>query len=285
MFAVGWMVSASVATRRRRQEEHRLWVSLAIVTTGLATLYAVVTTERLILGEVALVAIVAAVVTRQRPLTVRQVALGVGAVAAFPILFGLRAGAGGLADTLVGLRRRPLRARRRDGPVLRRVPGGHAVPARRHDPEAVMGHRAVVRPVDIHVPALLPDAQWSRRPARTCRSSVWAGRTEDLSRLSHGASPSGSPWSSSSASSAVSPCARALRCVEWRSCRLRCSRRPTYRVPCSASLLDCSELRSRPTPRAGSIDAAAVRPGASCRADQRATIVPWRGQQTSASRR
>lgn len=106
MFAVGWTVAAAVSTPpEHRRQRHRA-ILLAGCTLGLAGLYALVTTERLVIGQVLLVAIVASIVGARRHLTVRGLILGFAAVGAFPVLFGLRAGVGGLGTTLSGLRRR-----------------------------------------------------------------------------------------------------------------------------------------------------------------------------------
>lgn len=106
MFAVGWTVAAVVATPpEHRRRRHRA-ILLAVGTLGLAGLYALVTTERLVIGQVLLVAIVASVVGARRNLTVKALVLGIAAVGAFPVLFGLRSGVGGLGDTLASLRRR-----------------------------------------------------------------------------------------------------------------------------------------------------------------------------------
>lgn len=106
VFAVGWMVAAAVSTPRERITERRQWTLLAAVTLGVAALYAIVTTERLVLGQVLLAAIVASILAPGRQLRIRQVVIGFGALSTFPVLFGLRAGVGGLAETLSGLRRR-----------------------------------------------------------------------------------------------------------------------------------------------------------------------------------
>jgi len=108
MFAVGWMVAAAVSTPRRRRVERHQWVFLAALTLGIAGLYALITTERLVVGQVLLAAIVASVVSSRRQLSLRQIVVGLVALGAFPVLFGLRAGVGGLGDTLAGLRRRIL---------------------------------------------------------------------------------------------------------------------------------------------------------------------------------
>lgn len=106
MFAVGWMVAAAVSTPRERLAERRQWTLLAAVTLAVAATYALVTTERLVLGQVVSAAIVASIVASGRPLKLRQVLIGFAALSTFPVLFGLRAGVGGLAETLSGLRRR-----------------------------------------------------------------------------------------------------------------------------------------------------------------------------------
>ncbi|CAN5594940.1 hypothetical protein BH24ACT5_BH24ACT5_20800 [soil metagenome] len=106
MFAVGWMVAAT-ALGPRRDRTRTGWAIPAILALFVASAYALVTTERLILGEVGVVVLVAVVATsRRRAMTPAQLGTGIVALAAFPVLFGLRAGAGGLGATLSGLRRR-----------------------------------------------------------------------------------------------------------------------------------------------------------------------------------
>jgi hypothetical protein len=100
MFAVGWTVAAVVATPpEHRRRRHRA-ILLAVGTLGMAGLYALVTTERLVIGQVLLVAIVASVVGARRNLTVKALVLGIAAVGAFPVLFGLRSGQPAAAGVL-----------------------------------------------------------------------------------------------------------------------------------------------------------------------------------------
>jgi hypothetical protein len=106
MFAVGWMVAAAVSTPRKRYVERHQWAILAVFTVGIAAMYAIVTTERLVLGQMLLAAIVAGLVASGRRLTVRGVLFGLVAIGWFPVLFGLRAGVGGLGATFSGLKRR-----------------------------------------------------------------------------------------------------------------------------------------------------------------------------------
>lgn len=105
-FAVAWTVAAAVSTPRHDRSARRAWLAAAALTLAVSAAYAVVTTERSIVGQVLLAAIVAGVIARGRGLHVKEVLLAVGAVAAFPILFGLRTGVGGLGATLEGLGRR-----------------------------------------------------------------------------------------------------------------------------------------------------------------------------------
>jgi hypothetical protein len=105
-FAVAWTVAAAVSSPRRDRRARRLWWAAAGLTLAVSALYAVVTTERSVLGQVVVAAIVAGVIARGRGLHLKEVVIGVAAVSAFPILFGLRAGVGGLGATLTGLGRR-----------------------------------------------------------------------------------------------------------------------------------------------------------------------------------
>jgi len=105
MFAVGWTVAAAVSTKRRTVNR-RWWSAIAVFTVGLACMYALVTTERLVVGQIVLAVIVAAVVARGRSLSATQAVGGAVGLASFPIVFGLYAGVGGLGGTLAGLRRR-----------------------------------------------------------------------------------------------------------------------------------------------------------------------------------
>jgi len=81
---------------------------LAATTLGVACLYALVTTERLVVGQILLAALVSGVVAGRRTLSVKHVIGGAVALVSFPVVFGLYAGVGGLSGTLTGLRRRIL---------------------------------------------------------------------------------------------------------------------------------------------------------------------------------
>lgn len=88
MFAVGWLVADLAVTPLsswRERSRKRIYASLAL---GVASVFALVTTERAILGQVGIVAIVAVLVARRKTLSARLF-LGMGGIGvAFPLLFG-----------------------------------------------------------------------------------------------------------------------------------------------------------------------------------------------------
>lgn len=110
MFAVAWFVSDWVLTPRRRWRTRsgRLLLAGAIAT--VAAMYALVTTERAIFGQVVIVVAVAALVSSRKPLSTRTLALLAPVVIGFPLVFGLLVSTGGgstrLEASIIAFRRR-----------------------------------------------------------------------------------------------------------------------------------------------------------------------------------
>jgi hypothetical protein len=106
MFASGYLVSCAF-TRGWfdwRSVSRRRLAAAGVV--GLAAVYALLTTERAILGELVIVAVVAALVTRRRQLTVRHIAVTTVVGGSFPIMYAILVKAGGFAVAVKGLTRR-----------------------------------------------------------------------------------------------------------------------------------------------------------------------------------
>lgn len=106
LYAIAWVVAAVAVTRRREIVRRRGRVLVAMVVLGVGGVFALVTTERSILGQMLIAAFVGGVVAARRRLSVGALAALTAGVVAFPVLFGLRAGVGGLEATVRGFTRR-----------------------------------------------------------------------------------------------------------------------------------------------------------------------------------
>jgi hypothetical protein len=98
MFAAAWLVSDWIVTPRaewRTRSVRRLCATAAV---ALAALYALVTTERAVLGQVVVVVVVTAFVASRRSLSLKAMLVAGPAALAFPVVFGLlNSGGGGFA--------------------------------------------------------------------------------------------------------------------------------------------------------------------------------------------
>lgn len=107
MFAVAWLVGDWVLTPRREWRRRAARRIAAALVAGVSVLYALVTTERAILGQVVLVCVVAALVALRRPLAPRLIAVVTPLVLGFPLLFGLLV-SGSAGGAVESVRRRSL---------------------------------------------------------------------------------------------------------------------------------------------------------------------------------
>ena len=106
MFAIGWLVADWVTTPRaawRLRSRRRLMATVAV---AVAAAYAVVTTERAILGQVAVVVVVAALAALRKPLTARMVTIVLPIALAFPLFFGFVVTSGDGGAAIESVRRR-----------------------------------------------------------------------------------------------------------------------------------------------------------------------------------
>lgn len=106
MFAAGWFVADAVTTSRNQWRRRSSSEIAALTVVGLGAVFAVLTTERAILGELLVVCAVAYLVARRRQLSMSVVGTLVAAAVVFPIAVGLLSGAGGPLAVLKGLQRR-----------------------------------------------------------------------------------------------------------------------------------------------------------------------------------
>lgn len=106
MFATGYLVSRAATTTRDDWRALTRWRTIALGALGIASLYALVTTERAILGELVIVSVVAWLASRRKRLSVRHVAVSSVIGISFPVMYAILVGAGGFATSLNGLKRR-----------------------------------------------------------------------------------------------------------------------------------------------------------------------------------
>lgn len=112
MFAVGWLVADLVSTplaEWRARSRKRLAFSVAL---GTASVFALVTTERAIIGQVGVVAVIAYFAARRKNLSLGATLSLSGLALGFPLIFGLANGGGGggspIAAAIESVRRRLL---------------------------------------------------------------------------------------------------------------------------------------------------------------------------------
>ena len=87
MFAVAWMF-ADLGLARRTWRRYTRVARAALAALALGSAFALVTTERSLLGQLVAVATIAWLVSRRQELSYSMVAALAGAIAAFPLLFG-----------------------------------------------------------------------------------------------------------------------------------------------------------------------------------------------------
>ena len=106
MFAIGWLVADWITTPRsewRLRSQRQLTATVAV---AVAAAYALVTTERAILGQVAVVVVISALVALRKPLTARMVTIVLPIALAFPLFFGFVVTSGDGGAALESVRRR-----------------------------------------------------------------------------------------------------------------------------------------------------------------------------------
>lgn len=108
MFAAGWFVAAAAATSRQQWRARSAAELTAFAVAALGVLYALLTTERALAGELLVVCAIAVLVVRGRELSVKLLSTLVSAALVFPIAVGVLGGAGSTFEVLSGLRRRAL---------------------------------------------------------------------------------------------------------------------------------------------------------------------------------
>ncbi|MEZ5239764.1 MAG: hypothetical protein R2716_12735 [Microthrixaceae bacterium] len=108
MFAAGWFVAAAATTPRARWRARNAAELTAFAVAALGILYALLTTERAIAGELIVVCAISLLVVRGRELSVKLVGTLVTAALVVPFAVGLLGGAGGALEVVQGLRRRAL---------------------------------------------------------------------------------------------------------------------------------------------------------------------------------
>lgn len=106
MFATGYLVSRAGTTGRTDWRKLTRWRVIALGAMAIAAVYSLLTTERAILGELVIVAVVSWLVSRRRQLSVRSVAVSATIGISFPISYAILVGAGGFGGALSGLNRR-----------------------------------------------------------------------------------------------------------------------------------------------------------------------------------
>jgi hypothetical protein len=106
MFAVGWFFADVFLVRRSAAPVPRVRLIGATMTLAIALSYALVTTERAIVGQVGVAAVISVMVALRRPLSAKVVVwLGLLALS-FPLVFGLLNSSGSPAAAFASVRRR-----------------------------------------------------------------------------------------------------------------------------------------------------------------------------------
>jgi hypothetical protein len=106
MFAAGFIVSRAATARLADWRVLAKWRLIAGGVLLIAAVYALLTTERAILGELVIVSVVAWLISRRRSLSIRHIVGSAVVAITFPILYGVLVTSGGLSVALTGLRRR-----------------------------------------------------------------------------------------------------------------------------------------------------------------------------------
>jgi hypothetical protein len=105
MFAAGFLVSRAATTGREDWRRLTRWRLAAVGVLALAAVFALLTTERAILGELVIVCVVAWLVSRRRQLSARSLAISALIGLSFPLMYAIALGFGGSA-AFDGLKRR-----------------------------------------------------------------------------------------------------------------------------------------------------------------------------------
>ncbi|RMH76766.1 MAG: hypothetical protein D6683_09675 [Actinomyces sp.] len=100
-FALAWFVSDWLLVDRRHARRRSVAGLAALVVAAVGVGYALVTTEKAVVGELAAVVVIAALVVRGRQLRVSHLAVLVPLAAAFPLLFFGLVSSGGLGERVV----------------------------------------------------------------------------------------------------------------------------------------------------------------------------------------
>lgn len=106
MFAAGWFVADALRTPRRAWRQRGTAELMAMGVVGLGVFFALLTTERAIVGELLIVCGIAAMVALGVTLSVRIVFVMVVAAGSFPLAVGVLSGAGNLREVILGLMQR-----------------------------------------------------------------------------------------------------------------------------------------------------------------------------------
>ena len=106
LYAIAWVVAAVTVTRRSAIVERRGRTLVTVVVLGIGGVFALVTTERSILGQMVLAAFVGGLIASRRRMSLSGAAVVGAGIVAFPLFFGLRADVGGLEATVRGFARR-----------------------------------------------------------------------------------------------------------------------------------------------------------------------------------
>ena len=106
MFASGWFIADALTTPRSAWRNRSRAELIAMAAIGIGVFFALLTTERAIVGELMVVCAIAGFIATGRTLSVRSVGALVAAAGSFPLAVGLLSGAGNLKEVIVGLGQR-----------------------------------------------------------------------------------------------------------------------------------------------------------------------------------
>lgn len=106
MFASGWFIADALTTPRSAWRNRSRAELIAMAAIGIGVFFALLTTERAIVGELMVVCAIAGFIATGRTLSVRSVGALVAAAGSFTLAVGLLSGAGNLKEVIVGLGQR-----------------------------------------------------------------------------------------------------------------------------------------------------------------------------------
>ncbi|MCB1256716.1 MAG: hypothetical protein KDB26_06405 [Microthrixaceae bacterium] len=106
MFAGGWFAASAVSVPRDEWRRRSTSEIGAMLVAGLGVFFALLTTERAVVGELLVVCGIAVLLAKGQELSAKVVGALVAVAAAFPVAVGILSGAGSLIEVLIGLRRR-----------------------------------------------------------------------------------------------------------------------------------------------------------------------------------